>query len=277
METANQVQEGVPSNPSGDQAQTPTNSMLPADVQKYVVETPNAPPNTLDGQGQVQGQSQPQTQQQGLQQSEVAELQRKLNERQIEVYRLQQEQERLKQQQAQAPQQISQQNPYDPQTDWWNALKWETQQAANRAATESSERTAQRLLEYAQQQSVYQQEQQWAMAHPQVDINLVKGFAQMRGIRTLDDAYALMTLPNQIQSAQTHAAQTAFNQFRQPQNVATPVRGGQQAGGTVQLRYEDMARDFQESYGRAYESWSPELKKAFDAETYRRDQAKRGG
>lgn len=246
--------------------------VLPSEVpQQFVVESPNATPAVPEGQGESQGQNQQQTA--AVVPDLAKHYQSIADQRQAEIYRLQQE---LQLKQTAQPQQgITENNPYDPQTDWWNALKWEQNRAAKEAAKSAAEQAMSGVLNFAKQQATLQQEMQWQQAHPNVDINLVKQWGQMNGVNSLDHAYTLMTLPNTIQSAQTQAANTAFNSFRQPQNVATPVRGGQQAGGTVQLSYEAMAKEYQESFGKAYETWSPALQKAFNQETARRADAGR--
>lgn len=252
-----------------------SNGVLPNEVpQQFVVENPATPPAVPEPE---QGQAQGQTQQQptAVIPDMAKHYQSIADQRQAEIYRLQQE---LQARQAQTPQVQAgtETNPYDPQTDWFNAIKWEQNKAAREAAKSAADQAMNGVLQFAQQQAKIQEENRWQQAHPQVDINLVKQWGQMNGVNNLDHAFTLMTLPSTIQSVQNQAANTAFNQFRQPQNVATPVKGGQQAGGTIQLSYDAMAQEFASSNGRAYNQWSPALREAFDRETYRRAEGNRG-
>lgn len=253
-------------------SQMPANDVLPTDLQKYVAEPANADANSTSQappQAPVQAQNQPM---QSTEQTRIAELQRIANEKQVMAYQLQQELDRLRNTQQAQPQVAQNQNPHDPNTDWAGWMRYEQQQAARLAAQE----TTSQLLQYAQQQARVQQDIQWQQSHPNVDINQIKGFAQMRGISNLDDAYTLYSLPSQIASVQTQAVNQTLNNFRQPTQMATPVRNGQSSNATVGLSYEKMASEFQATNGRAYESWSQPLRDLFDKETYRREEARSG-
>lgn len=250
-----------------------SNVVLPNEVpQQFIVESPNATPAVPQEQGQPQGQNQQATP--AVTPDLARHYQSIADQRQAEIYRLQQELQARQQQQA--TQVNTEQNPYDPNVDWWNAIKWEQNKAAERAAKLAAEQAMSGVLNYAQQQSRLQEEQRWQQAHPQVDINLVKQWGQMNNVHNLDHAYTLMTLPNTLQATQTYAAQTALKQYQQPQNPTTPIRGGQQPPSTVSLNYAAMAEEFNRTKGLAYNSWSPALQKAFDQETYRRSDSGRG-
>lgn len=275
MENNNQASVDATGNlPSADpSSQIPANDTLPTELQKYAAEPANVDANSVSQaplQAPVQQATAPM---QNSDQARIAELQRIANEKQVLAYQLQQELDRIRNTQTQAPQaNVQNQNPHDPNTDWAGWMRYEQQQAARLAAQE----TTSRLLEYAQQQARVQQEMQWQQAHPNVDINQIKGFAQMRGIQNLDDAYMLYSLPSQMASLQTQAVNQTLNNYRQPQQQATPVRNGQSSGASVGLSYEKMASEFQATNGRAYEAWSPQLRDAFDKETFRREEARSG-
>jgi hypothetical protein len=260
METANQAQVPEPANPNeplvqGAQEQVPANSVLPPEAQQYVVAPATEPANAP--QAQAPAQEQPQT--------GVTELQRLLNQRQIENYQLQQQLQAQQQAQQQAPRPDT--NPFDPTTQWEQWDSWRMQKAINDAVQTNTRQ----LASFAQQQYQQQEEMKWQQAHPTVDINLVKEWGQQNGVNNLNHAFTLMTLPNAIQTAQTNGAQQAFQQFQQPTNVPAALRGSQTAGGQAGLSYEAMAKDFQATNGRVYESWHPDLRKAFDQETAKRD------
>jgi hypothetical protein len=249
-----------------------SNVVMPNEIPKqYVVETPTTAPAVPQEQGLPQGTTQQQTT------AETPDLARHYqsiaDQRQAEVYRLQQELQRV-QTQTQAQQANSERNPYDPTTQYeqWDEYR------INKLLDKGISTYTKQLMDFAAQNQRQQQEQQWQSSHPSVDINLVKQWGQMNGVNNLDHAYTLMTLPNTFQAVQNQANKTAFNQFTQPQtqNVSTPTRGGQQAGGTIQLSYDAMAAEFANSKGRVYEQWSPELRRAFDTETYRRSDGHRG-
>lgn len=267
MEANLQVSEPVAATPQDAPLPTPTNDALPTDLQKYVAEpaTVDATAQQAPPQAQVPPTSQPM---QSVEDKRIADFQRELNQRQIALYQAQQEIERLRQSQS-IPQQQNQrnQNPHDPNQDWASWLRWENQQAAEMAA----QRTREEIMGLAREQARIQQETQWAMAHPNVDINQVKAFASMRGVTNLDDAYTLMTYPTQMASVQQQATMQTIQNYQRPQTMATPVRGGQSAG-TVSLSYEKLAADFQNTNGLAYNSWPKELQNAFDRETFQRQE-----
>lgn len=157
-----------------------------------------------------------------------------------------------------------QQNPYDPQTqpnEWWT---WRDQRYAEMVAQKTEERLVGALSSVAKNQA----EVQWQNAHPRVNIADVKAFAETRKIGNLDDAYTLMTLPQ----AQAQQAAGVFNQFQRPQNAATPLQGSQ--GGAqqeMQGRFDKDYLEFAQTNGRAYDTWSPERRLAFDTEHKRRE------
>ena len=190
------------------------------------------------------------------------------DQRLAENLRLQQELQRLQSQAPQTPQTI-QQNPYDPNKDWASWIRFENQAAARQAAQESANAVRQEFQGLFQQAS----EAQWAQAHPGTDINAVKSFAQMRGIRDLNDAFTLMTLPNQLAAAQSQASQQTINQFRQPNSGAAPIRGTQGVNAPIQpqMSYAKLAAAYA-SNPDVEESWPVEVREAFWKETNLRGQ-----
>lgn len=193
------------------------------------------------------------------------------DQRLAENLRLQQELERLK---SQVPQttQGTQQNPYDPNKDWAGWIRFENQAAARQAAQESAQAVRNEF------QGLFQQatESQWAQAHPGVDINAVKAFQQLRGIRDLNDAFTLMTLPNQLAQAQAQTAQQTIQQFRQPNSGAAPIRGTQGLGTpiTPQLSYAKLAEAYSKNPD-VEDTWPKEVQEAFWRETNGRAERER--
>lgn len=230
METP-QAQVSVPANPdAGAQAQIPANGGVSSDLQQFV-EPATAPGNDPQAQAQVQSTG-------ATPDPNIVELQRKLNERQIREYQLNQELERMRQQQPVVQPPAG--NPFDASTQqaqWWS---WEKNDMARLAAEQARQSTKQEFGAFFGQIS----EAQWSNQHPGVDIQQVKAFQQMRGIRDINDAYTLMNLPNQLNSVAQNTAQQALNNFRQPTQIgATPLRGTQGAApGTIQLRFQDMLK-----------------------------------
>lgn len=231
--------------------QAPAAPATPADIsslQQFVVE-PQKP-----AEPQVQGQAPAQPD------PNASELLRLANQRYAENMALREQITRLQQQQPQpAPAQGA--NPHDPNTDWPNWIRFENKAAAQEAAMQ----TLQMVVQQAQQFSRQNQEAQWQQAHPNVDINSVKAFAEFKGVRELDDAYALMTMGQQIQGAVQQAQQTVFNQFRQPANPAQPLRGGMGSGAPVSLSFEKMLEAYTQNPN-IENGWNPQLREMFHRE-----------
>lgn len=272
----------VPNEPALPQANgqpeaQPANSVIP-NVQEYMAEQPATQPAPQQADGQAQGQVNTNTQ--GTPETDAYKnLQSIYNKTVAEKLAIERQfqmmQQQLQQPQTQ-PQNQTPQNPYDPNTDWWNALKWEQRQAAKEAAIEASQGTMQNVLKYAQQQTQLQNEVQWQQAHPDADINQVKYFAQQRGISNLDDAYTILTLPQRTNQVITQTAQNMQQQFRQPNNGVSPIRTTSPAPMPTQgLSYEKMAAKFNETNGAVYDSWTPEMQQAFNKETFLREEALR--
>lgn len=192
----------------------------------------------------------------------AVELLRLANQRQAQVEALTAEVQRLK---NQPPVDSQNKNPYDPQVDPWGWQRWENQTAARDAATQAAAQTLQVIMQQAQLMSQQNREAQWAQAHPGVDINLVKSFAEARRIGELDDAYTLMTLNQQVQGAVQQAQSGLLNQFRQPANVAQPVRAQGGQGAPVSLRFETMLEAYT-SNPNIENTWPPQLREAFHRE-----------
>jgi hypothetical protein len=244
----------------GSPAKGQSATALPIEVpQQFIVpQAPDTTPAVPQEQGQSQGLPAQTIQADANELARLRNAQSIADQRQAEIYRLQQE---LQTRATPTPQQDK--NPYDPQSNYEQWDEWRVNKIVERAV----ENQTKQLVTFAQRQQQQQQEITWQQAHPSVDINLVKQWGQINGVNNLDHAFTLMNLNNTLQTERTQAAQSAFNQFKQPQNVATPVRGGQQATGTINLSYEAMAKEYTESYGKAYEQWSPALRQAFDRET----------
>lgn len=269
METTIQAQEQVPTNQNGVQEQVPANSELSTEMQKYVVSSPaNMEANAQQAQPQAQVTIQPQVQNE----ASVAELQRIANQRQIEIYKLQQEVERIRQSQVQTQnqQQNINQNPYDPQTQWDKWMEWKIDSGINTASERASEKTLQNIMSYASQQAQIIAEQQWQAQHPNINIMDVKAFANARGIRDINDAYVLMSLPQNITAFSQQASLQQLNTITQQNTTPTTLRGTQSTPAEIKLSYEQMAREFQNTNGAIYDRWTPQMKQLFDQETYRR-------
>lgn len=104
--------------------------------------------------------------------------------------------------------------------------------------------------------------------YPMADINEVRRFAQMRGIQLLEDAYAIMTLPETINGVRRNASQNTINQFRNTNNgiPSRPSSGGapppdRQEYKSFAALAERVRRD-----PRYYDTLPDEVKIAFDRE-----------
>lgn len=199
-----------------------------------------------------------------------------------EKYQLEQQLQQMQAQQLALLQSQQQRNvnPYNPEThpnEWWD---WKIQDAINQTtvkAEQAYERKLTGMLQVASQQ-------QWINAHPNEDVNVVRNFARSRwGVENptsqhLDDALALMKYPSQMNTVAQNAINQTYNQFRQPNQTASTLRGG--VGGAAQVApqgsYEQDAKAYIDSNGAVYNSWTPDRQKAFDRETWNRDNARRG-
>lgn len=170
-------------------------------------------------------------------------------------------------------------NPYDPNThptEWWDWKMQENNKQLLSQAEQAYERKLAGMLQVASQQ-------QWINAHPNEDVNAVRNFARSRwGVENptsqhLDDALQLMKYPSQMNTVAQNAINQTFNQFRQPNQTASTLRGGVGGAATVapQGSYEQDAKAYVESNGQVYNTWTPDRQKAFDRETWNRDNAGR--
>ncbi len=189
------------------------------------------------------------------------------DQRQALNYQLQAQVKQLQEQLStrSAPQTDVQKNPYDP-SNWTEWLRWETQAAARLA----SEQTAKMLIERAQEMQRVSAEAQWQAEHPNVDINAVKAFSQIRGIQSLDDAYIVMTQGQSMNAAAANAIQRTYNQIRQTPNAATPLRGQPAPGPQPKVSFEETLKRWNENPA-IENSWTPEFKNAFEQELNYRD------
>jgi hypothetical protein len=265
MENNPQAQVPVPANSPSAQVPDPANGVLSPEIQNYVAEpTPNTPANPVGAP--AQGQPEPT---QAVAPNPVAELQRKLNEKQIEVYQAQQA--------AQAAQQLLMQNQMagnqikgdpepDPQTNWSGWIQWNNRQTEARILGG----VAKQQQEWLNGLMASANEVQFVNTHPDVNIQQLKSFAQMRGIQNMEDAYIVMTMPQALNGAAMNASQQTIQQFRQPTG-ATPLRTqGQTAPqGQVQVSYQKMAEAYAANPN-VEQSWPPELKEMFWSQTYAR-------
>lgn len=247
MEDPQGAGQGIPSTTPPGQGAVPS---APSTVGVDQSNVNGAPSTTPQGQG-----------------AEPVNVERLVGSLQGTVDSLRTQLQATQQQMAQMLQQTApqaQQNPYDPQTqpnEWW---AWRDQQYADTVARKTEER----LMGVISNAARSQQESQWQSAHPQVNIADVKAFAQARQIGNLDDAFTLMTLPQQ--QRQTVAA--AFTQFQRPQNSAQPLQGAQGAAqGEVQGRFDMDYQAFVQTNGKVYETWDPARRLAFDQEYAKRD------
>ena len=267
----------------GEPATSPSATGLSAEViQKYGAEpsaTPSATPQAQgDGQGQVQ--------QNTAQPDPARYFQAEADRQRAENLRLQQQMTSLMQQNQQflQTQQAAQanRNPYDPNTqgtDWW---KFEMQSAAKQAAQEAASEAEKRSQRQLETLVTTAYENSWAQAHPNVDVNMVKAFADQNflgGPNRLDNAFRLMTIPQTVNQVAQATAQQALNQFRQPTNAgAVPLRSsGQPSPQTPQLSFAKLAEDFQNTNGAVYNTWPKDIQAAFDKEwSYREGLHTRG-
>lgn len=178
----------------------------------------------------------------------IKALQRELNRRQVENYQLQQQIEQMMQTQQQMMSRFQPQadeNPYDYSTQFPQWQRWETQRAAQEANKQ--------LLMTLQSLAVQNSEQQWQAAHPDVNLGEVKAFAKMRWgaqnftQQVLDDAYSLMTQSENINKVRNTTFNQTLNQFRNPNQAAVPMRGGQQTPVQPQLRLADLLKEYNRS------------------------------
>lgn len=263
------VEPAVPAQPV--QGQPPKAEPAGLDsLQQFVVQPePNAEPAAQ--QGTQQGQPQ---EPQGTQIDPAKHFQSLYGQTYAELQHERQLRQALERQvQPQQTQQPQQQNPYDPQADFYRWISFEQQRTAQMTAQAVRNEMVSSLMQAAQTQA----ELQWQQAHPGVDINAIKAFAQSRwGVQQvppqmLDDAVAILNYPNQINQVRANAMQQTFNQFRQPTGGAQPVRGAASAeAGIVGLSYAKLAEAFVRSPG-VYDTWPKEVQEMFDKETlYRR-------
>lgn len=239
-------------------------------------QTPAAPP--ADNQGQAQG---IQTQVDPVQQQHFQSLYNKtLAEKFALEEQLRKQTEFQQQLLLQQKPQTQQTNPYDPNANWAQWIQWENREAARIAAETARQGFKEELNHYAQQANEFN----WIQGH-QVDMarlgitpDNIRAFNRMNNIPegNFEVGWKLMTMP----MVNTQVAQQAINQtvqqFQQPISGAQPLRGTQSVGaGSVQMKFSDLEKAFVESNGHAYDTWSPEVQKAFDNETYMRQQAER--
>ena len=270
-----QAQAQTPANPQqGAQAGTPANGSVSPELQQFIAsQTPNVPATPEDAQ--AQGQPAPAIE---AQPDPVKDLQRIANERQVEIYKLQQQNQEAQQRllelmQGRIQQPQVEQNPYDYNMNPMEWFRWENQKVARDVARQASEEARRNTREEITALMQQAQEFQWAQNHPGVDVSAVKAFARMNGIAdwNLEAAHRLMTYPAQINQVAQTQAQQALQQFRQQPVGAQPLRGAQSAGNPqAGLRYDVLAKQFEDSNGLAYNSWPKEVQQAFDRETNHR-------
>jgi hypothetical protein len=164
-------------------------------------------------QGAVQGQD-----------DSLRNIQSIADKRQAEIYKLQQTNELLMRQvlEAQKPVQ-AQGNPYDPNTNWPEWMRYETQQATRQAAEGARQATQEQNQIFMQNLA----ENAWVNQHPGVDVADIKAFNRQNGIAewNLDAGYKLLTMPNVMSGIAQAAQGQVMEQFRKPQTGAIPVRG----------------------------------------------------
>lgn len=161
-------------------------------------------------------------------------------------------------------------NPYNMQNDFPNWFRYEQKRSSKEAVQEAIGQIFQR----AESMTRAQQESQWVASHPGVDIEAVKAFGQVRGVRELDDAYALMTMTQREAGVAASAVQQTVNQIRQP-NTATPLRG-QPVGQPGKQSYESLLTAYNANPD-IEKAWTPQLREAFWEETRARDYLIRKG
>lgn len=157
-------------------------------------------------------------------------------------------------------------NPYNMQTDFPNWFRFEQKRGIQEALGE--------VFQRAESMTRAQQEAQWVANHPGVDIESVKAFGQVRGVRELDDAYALMTMQQREAGVAASVLNQTVNQLRQP-TTAAPLRG-QPVGQPGKQSYEALAKAYADNPD-IEKTWSEQLRAAFWEETRARDYLIRKG
>lgn len=166
--------------------------------------------------------------------------------------------------------QVPQANPYDPATQPAQWVQFETKMAVKAGLQEQQQMFTQQI-QAAQMQSA---EMAWQNAHPLVDLNSVKMFNRANGIAewNLEAGHRLMTMGQQMAGVRTDAINQSFNQFRQGGAAPQAVRGAQPGSPVgVSLKFEPMLAAYAANPN-IYNSWAPELQKAFDQELSYRGQ-----
>jgi len=218
---------------------------------------PNASPASSDGQGAVPEDVQHQLR---TTQGAVDSLRAQLLQQQQMMQQMMQQREP---QQTPAPTT----NPYDPQTqstEWW---RHEIRMGQESAVQKAQQGMMQVIAQAAQQAA----EQQWQARHPETSVDMVKMYARMnmgfepQTDKALDMIYQLMTMPNQVQTAQTNAVNQFYSQARQPVNPATPLRGGPAPAAPGKVSFDDVLRQYAQN-PEIENTWSPEFRAAFEQE-----------
>lgn len=194
------------------------------------------------------------------------------DQRYAENLRLQKELFDLRMAMNSAPQ-TQRETPPDPATDWAGYIRWTNRELAR----EIKEETRKEVMGQFQQMISTAQDAAWQQKHPNVDIQTVRAFAQVRGIRELDDALSLMEMQSSIQQVARQTAQSTLNSFRQPQSQAQPLRNTQAAPPPAQLRYDVLADEYVKTHGRVFDSWPKDIQDAFTRESNLREAARAAG
>ena len=176
-------------------------------------------------------------------------MQAKYEQERVQRMAYEQQLEFERQQRNQTAPQAPQTNPYDPATQPAQWVDWNMQDKVNKAL-QSQQQMFTQQIQAAQMQSA---EMAWQNAHPLVDLNSVKMFNRANGVRT-------------------DAINQSFNQFRQGGAAPQAVRGAQPGSPVgVSLKFEPMLAAYAANPN-IYNSWAPELQKAFDQELSYRGQ-----
>ena len=197
-------------------------------------------------------------------------MQAKYEQERVQRMAYEQQLEFERQQRNQTAPQAPQNNPYDPATQPAQWVDWNMQDKVNKAL-QSQQQMFTQQIQQAQMQSA---EMAWQNAHPLVDLNSVKMFNRANGIAewNLEAGHRLMTIGQQMAGVRTDAINQSFNQFRQGGAAPQAVRGAQPGSPVgVSLKFEPMLAAYAANPN-IYNSWAPELQKAFDQELSYRGQ-----
>ena len=192
-------------------------------------------------------------------QFEKSQLQEQLNQTQRQTTELMQ---------RFAPQQ-QQTNPYDPQTQNEQYWDWKLDQKNKQLLVESERMYESKLMGLLQQAS----EQSWVQQHPDVNVSQIKSQIKYRwgvenpSVSMIEDFHRMSTEPSRVQqTVQSAVNQVATTNNQQNINLVRPSAQPIQNSNTFD--FDKLAREVTANPS-LLNKMSPELRKAFEAETMR--------